>query len=170
MWSLLKKKDGECRRVRDFLEEVAARHADAVRVEGLIEGLGAPERKHMEVCGDCRQAMQDLAATKELFQGAARFEEEERPWFAARVMRAIAERERELAMRVSTWSEFPRFASRFAWIATVVLLAGTTWFYERVIHAPRYQSDPATKQESIFEAPQETNQDDVLISMAENNL
>jgi hypothetical protein len=169
MWSLLNKKDEECRRLRDALEEVSTKHADPLRVEGLIERLPQVAREHINSCERCREAAQDLLATKQLFQGAARFGEEERPWFAARVMRAIADRERELALRMSAWSEFPRFASRFAWIATVVLLAGTTWFYERVIHAPSSPSDGATKQESIFETPQQTNQDDVLISMEESN-
>lgn len=169
MWSLLKNKN-ECARLRDSLEEAAGRQADAASADGLIEGLPAAERKHIATCSDCRKAAQELAAIKELFRGTARVTEEKRPWFAARVMAAIAARERELAHRVSAWSEFPRFASRFAWVATVVLLAGTTWFYERVVRAPNHPVNGATRQESIFEAPQPSNQDDVLISMAENNL
>ena len=107
-------------------------------------------------------------ATKELFQGARSFAQEERPWFAARVMTAIASRERELAERVSAWAEFPRFASRLTWVAAILLLAGTTWFYESVVRAPNYA--PSGSQESIFEAPQQTTPpDDILIGMAGDN-
>ncbi len=169
MWNLLKKNNAECGRLRDSLEEAATKHADAISVEGLIEGLPQAEREHVTSCESCREAAQDLVAAKELFQGAARFAEDARPWFAARVMNAIAARERELTLRVCAWSEFPRFASRLAWITAVVLLAGSTWFYEKAMKAPSYPLKGAAPQESIFEAPQQTNQDDVLISMEESN-
>jgi hypothetical protein len=167
MWNLLKRNNRECSRLRDALEEAVTKRAAARSVTQVAEQLTAEERKHLEVCGDCREAMQDLVATKELFQGALRFGEEEKPWFAARVMAAIATRERELARRVSAWTEFPRSASRLAWVMAVVLLAGTTWFYERVVRAPKY--DYSGGQESLFEVPQQTSSDDILISMAGDN-
>jgi hypothetical protein len=169
MWNLLKKNNAECGRLRDSLEEAATKHGGAISVEGLIEGLPQSEREHVALCESCREAAQDLVATKKLFRGAARFAEEERPWFATRVMNAIAARERALSLRVSAWSEFPRFASRLAWITAVVLLAGSTWFYEKAVKTPSYPLKGAAPQESIFETPQQTNQDDVLISMEESN-
>jgi hypothetical protein len=168
MWNLLKRNSEACRRLRDSLEEAAAKQSDAASVESLTEELTAEERKHIEVCSNCRDAVGGLVATKELFQGAASFAEEERPWFAARVMAAIASRERELAERVSAWTEFPRFASRLTVVVGIVLLAGTTWFYESVIRAPNYPPSDGS-QESIFEAPQQTTPDDILISMAGDN-
>jgi hypothetical protein len=99
----------------------------------------------------------------DLFNRAASFSEEERPWFTARVMAAIASRERELVERVSAWTEFPRFASRLTWVAAIFLLAGTTWFYESIVRTPSYAP---SGQESIFEVPQQTTPDDVLVSMA----
>jgi len=168
MWSVLKRPDRECRRVRDSLEEVATQHPESASVSHWIKGLAAEKQRHMEACGACREAAEELAATRELFRGAASFAEEERPWFAAGVMGAIALRERELALRLNAWNEFPRFAARLAWIAGVLLLAGTTWFYERVLRTPQYQLNGAS-QESIFEAPQQTSQDDALISMTGDN-
>ena len=167
MWNLLKREDEECRRLRDALEQAAERHGDRISVKSLTEQLSAEEQKHISVCGDCREAVQDFVATKQLFRGAGSFVEDERPWFAARVMAAIASRERELAQRVSAWSEFPRFASRLALVTAVVLLAGTTWFYESVLRSPGYPSTGS--QESIFEAPQQSSPDDILISMAGDN-
>jgi hypothetical protein len=169
MWNLLKKNNPECGRLRDSLEEAATQHADPGSVERLIEDLPPAVREHVTACESCREAAQDLVAAKELFQGAARFAEEERPWFAARVMNAIAARERELSLRVSAWSEFPRFASRVVWITAVVLLAGSTWFYEKAVKTPSYLLKGLAPQETIFDAPQQTNQDDVLISMEESN-
>lgn len=164
MWNLLKRENEECRALRDAVEEAAAKLAGGLSVKSLTEELTAEDRKHLEDCTDCRESIGDLVATKELFGGAASFAEEERPWFAARVMAAIASRERELAERVSAWTEFPRFASRLTWIAVMLLLVGTTWFYESVLRAPGYP--PSGPQESIFEAPQQAAPDDILISMA----
>ena len=161
MWNKLKE-NGECKRFRDGLEEAAAKMENAISVERLLADLSDEQRKHVTACMDCRQAANDLVKVKALF-GAASFGEEERPWFAPRVMAAIASREKELAERVSSWAEFPRFASRLAWVAAILLLAGTTWFYEAVVRVPSYA---ATGQESIFEAPQQTTPDDVLVGMA----
>jgi hypothetical protein len=151
-----------CRKFRDALEEGATKSEDAVSVEGLIALLSEEQREHVAACANCREAANDLVQMKALFNGTASFSEEERPWFAARVMASIAARERELAERVSAWTEFPRFASRLTWVAAILLLAGTTWFYEAVVRAPSYVP---SGQESIFEAPQQATPDDVLVSM-----
>ena len=161
MWNMLKENE-ECRKFRDGLEGVAAKLEDAIRVESLIVLLPEKQRAHFAACADCREAANDLVTVKTLFQGAVSFAAEERPWFAARIIAAIASRERELAERVSAWAEFPRFASRLAWVAAILLLAGTTWFYEAVVRAPSYGP---TGQESIFETPQQATPDDVLVSM-----
>lgn len=157
-------KDNEnCREFRDALEEAAARLEGTIRIESLIALLPEEQRGHVAACADCREAANDLVKVKALFNGASSFAQEERPWFAARVMAAIASRERELAERVSAWTEFPRFASRLTWVAAILLLAGTTWFYEAVVRAPSYVP---SGQESIFEVPQQTTPDDVLVTMA----
>lgn len=165
MWNLLKNNKELCGRLQDALERAAGKPREAIRVEELMGNLSAEDRAHIEACSDCREAVQELVATKVLFRGVASCAEEERPWFAARVMAAISAREREIAARLNTWSEFSRFAPRFAWVTAILLLAGTTWFYEKVVRAP-VQEFRGTPQESIFEAPQPASQDDVLISRA----
>ena len=157
------KENENCRKFRDGLEEAAAKLEGAIRIEDLIVLLPEEHRGHVAACAGCREAANDLVKVRVLFNGAASFAEEDRPWFAARVLAAIASRERGLAERVSAWTEFPRFASRLAWVAAILLLAGTTWFYEAVLRAPGYV--PAG-QESIFETPQQATPDDVLVSRA----
>lgn len=164
-WNLLRKNKEDCKKLRGALEEVAAGPRSATSVEALMSELSAEERGHVEACSDCRQAVQELVATKELFRDVASYADEERPWFTARVMAAISARERDISAKLSTWTEFSRFAPRFAWVTAILLLAGTTWFYERVVRAPVHEFN-GTPQESIFEAPQQTSQDDVLVSMA----
>jgi hypothetical protein len=84
-------------------------------------------------------------------------------------MASIAARQNELATALNPWTEFPRFASRLALVAAVVLVAGTTWYYEKGVRVQSYPINGTATQESIFESPPPANQDDVLVSMAGSN-
>ena len=170
MWNLLKKNVEECGRLRDLLEESAEARPDAGRIEELSEAWPAGQRVHIAACKSCQEAAEDLLATREIFKGVASEAEQGRPWFATQVMGAIRARERELALGAGLWNAVPRYASRLAWISAVVLLAGSTWLYERPAAAPNKTATAAPGPEYLFEAPaQPMNQDDVLISMAEKN-
>jgi hypothetical protein len=170
MWNLRKKGTEDCTKFQDFLDRTATERPRASRLEDVLEELPLSQRQHIAVCRSCREAGEDYFETREIFKGVDSRAKEGGPWFAARVMKAIAARQRELAISPSPWSVVPRFASRLAWAAAVVLLVGSTWLYER--SAPARQEPPsgAASQEYLFEAPQPPlNQDDVLISMAEKN-
>jgi hypothetical protein len=170
MWNLVKKSDDECRKLQDLLEDSAAVRPEAASVEALSEALSASERTHLASCEDCRGAAQDLLATREIFQGIGSAAEIASPWFATRVMAGIAARERELAEAASAWLAVPKFASRLALVSGALLLVASTWLYERPSAVPAKQPAAAASQEYLFEAPQPPmNQDDVLISLAEQN-
>ena len=166
MWDLLKKGNEECGRLRDSLEESVTTRSNCVSLEELMESLPLAQRDHIAACGGCREAAEDVSGVREIFKGVALRAEGPRPWFAKRVMAAIAARERELV--VSPWTAVPRFASRLAWITAVVILVCGTWLYEKPSTASGKQPSAAAP-ESIFEAPQPAAQDDVLISMAASN-
>jgi hypothetical protein len=167
VWKLLKRQNGECEHLQDLLESSAA-GVPGGSVEELVENLPADGRAHFAECGSCREATQDLLATRELLAGVVAPAKDGGPWFARRVLSAIAER--ELAFPMNPWSVVPRFASRLAWASAIVLLAGSTWLYQRPKQAPNNQPAAASAQEYLFEAPSPPmNQDDVLISMAERN-
>jgi hypothetical protein len=169
MWSLLKKTDEECRKLRDVLEDSAVIGPEAASVEALSEGLSPEERAHLDACEKCREAARDLLASREIFKDVGSVTEMPRPWFATRVMAGITARERELAEAASTWMAVPKFASRLAMASGALLLLTSTWLYERTSTAPAKQPAVAS-QEYLFEAPQPPlNQDDVLISLAEQN-
>lgn len=170
MFNLLKKSDEECRMLRDLLEESAAARPDAVRVEELSEAWLPAQRAHMAECPKCQEAAQDLLAMRKIFSGVPSYRETERPWFASRVMAAIAARERELSEVTRTWMAVPKFASRLAMAAAAILLVASTWVFEKPSAAPAKQPAVTSGQEYLFEAPPPPmNQDDVLISMAEQN-
>jgi len=170
MFNLLKKSDEECRMLRDLLEESAAARPDAVHIEELNEGWLPAKRAHLAECSKCQEAAQDLLATRKIFAGVGSYREMERPWFASRVMAAIAARERELSEVTRTWMAVPKFASRLAMAAAAILLVASTWIFERPSAAPTKQPTATAGQEYLFETPPPPmNQDDVLISMAEQN-
>ena len=168
MWNLLNKSDEECRKLQDLLEEAAAARPEAVRIEELSQAWPAAQRAHVEACRSCQEAAQDLLASREIFKGVASSTETARPWFALRVMTAIAARERELSELASTWLAVPKFAARLALASGALLLVARTWLYERPTTAAAKQPAAAASQEYLFEAPQPPmNQDDVLISLEE---
>ncbi len=163
MWTLLKKSDEQCRKVRDLLEDSAAARPEAVSIQELSEALSAAGQTHIGACVGCQEAAQDLLGTREIFKGVASNSAMERPWFATRVMAAIAARE------ASTWLAVPRFASRLALASGALLLVASTWLYERPFSAPSQQARNLAAQESLFEVPPTVNQDDVLVPAQENN-
>jgi len=147
MWNLLKKSDDECRKLQDLLEDSAAVRPEAASVEELSEVLSPAERTHIASCEQCRAAARDLLATREIFQ---------RVGSASEV--------------ASTWLAVPKFAARLALVSGALLLVASTWLYERPSAVPAKQPAGAASQEYLFEAPQPPmNQDDVLISLAEQN-
>ena len=167
MWNPLNNNEA-CGRTQDALEEAAARGGGQGGSGNWIALLPAAASEHIAACGNCREAAEDLSAAKKLFRGVPRASEKDRPFFAAKVMAAINARERELATSLAPWMEVPRFAVRLAWIAALLLLAGTTWIYERGITAARHSPSGMDGPESIFEPTAPSNQDDALISMERN--
>lgn len=170
MWNLLKKNDEACTGLRDVLEQSAEARPDADGVKELIEAWPPARRAHLATCKSCREAAEELIATRGIFKGVAPQAEMSRPWFATQVMGAIRTQERKLALGAGLWNAVPRYAARLAWISAVVLLAGSTWLYQRPVAAPSKAATAEASQEYLFEAPaQPMNQDDVLISMSEKN-
>jgi hypothetical protein len=169
MWNLLKKHEEDCMKLQDLLEESAAARPEGVRVEELNAAWPAAQRAHIAACESCQEAAEDLLATREIFKGVGSTREIARPWFANRVMAAIAARERELSEAASTWLAVPKLASRLAMASGALLLVASTWLYERPSTAPAKQLAAAASQEYLFEAPSPANQDDLLVPVQENN-
>ena len=108
---------------------------------------------------------------QEIFRVIPRQAAEPEPWFASRVMAAIAAREEELSEAARAWLAVPKLAARLSLASAALLLVASTWLYEKPA-GPRQQSPSGAtiSQEYLFEAPQPpASQDDVLISMAEEN-
>ena len=152
MWNFVKKKDDDCSRFRDSLEELASGGASREMLE------------HSAACEDCAAAAEELLESRELLRALPRESAARLPWFAPRVMAAIAAREAELRQSFDAWTMLPKLALRLTWISVVALMLAGTWFLQR----PNLPTRPATDitGEPLQNAAPVTN-DDVLVSLAE---
>jgi hypothetical protein len=169
MANLQKNNDEACNKLRDLLEK-SAELRDARSMGELTATLGEEQHAHLVMCVTCQEVAQDILAAREIFGDVPSQGSVERPWFATRVMAVIAARERELTEAASTWLAVPKFAARLAMAAGVVLLVGSTWIYKSPNRASTTQPAATANQEYLFDPPPPpVNQDDVLISLAEQN-
>jgi hypothetical protein len=141
----------QCERLRDSLETSASATA-----------LPTPLQKHLAECVECQTAADELLASRALLQKMPLQAAEPGPWFAARVMAAIAARESTLQRSLEAWTVVPKFAARLTWISALALLLAGTWLYQAPKTAPK--SGNGSSVESLFDvAPASAAQDDVLI-------
>jgi hypothetical protein len=170
MRDLLNKRNEECEKLADLLEDSAGVTARAESVEALLEALPPAQRTHAAACSNCREAIRDVVEARALLRGTVAQGHEPGSWFVTRVMAAIAAKEKELSEVTRAWLAVPKFALRLALASCAILLVATTWVFESRPTTPLKQSTTLASQESLFEAPQPSaNQDDILLSVAERN-
>src|SRR6266436_6874967 len=155
MWNLLgmRKNQGECSRLRDALENGRD-----------LTALSSAQQEHLAACDQCQSASADIATTRALFRDVPARAASPGPWFAPRVMAAIAARESELRESLETWAAVPRLAARLTWISALALLLASTWLYE--VPKPAPISGNENTVESLFDSPQSSApQDDVVLPL-----
>jgi hypothetical protein len=165
MISLFRRHKRECNNFRDALSEVAG----AATIQELLADASPQQRAHAAACEDCRKALEEFLATRVLLSALQPQMDVPRPWFASRVMSAIAARGSESSRLATAWTAVPKLASRLAWISAVAILVASTWLYQKpVTSMGQSGADPSA--ETLFETPsQQANQDDVLVSMVEKD-
>ncbi len=155
MWNLLRmrKNQGECDRLRDALESVQGAAA-----------LSPVQQLHLAACRECQAASADISMTRIVLRDAPLRAASPGPWFAPRVMAAIAARESELRESLEAWAAVPRLAARLTWISALALLLASTWLYE--VPKPAPISGNENTVESLFDSPQSSApQDDVVLPL-----
>jgi hypothetical protein len=155
MWNVLSatKKSKECRSLRDILEGTSE-----------VSSLSAAQQKHLAACPQCQRFADDILMTRALLIGLPRRAEVSAPWFAPRVMAAIAAKESELRQSLEAWAAVPRFAARLTCVSALALLLASTWLYESPKSAQNVAQNPSAQSavESLFDSPQSAATDDVL--------
>jgi hypothetical protein len=167
MWDLLKRRNAKCAACEEELERLNAPLAEGRDVNNLLTAFSIDGRAHYSECSDCRERVEIFFESRAALASLIQNTQVASPWFSSKVMAAINERERALAGTEGVWIAVPRYATRLAWVTALVLLAGTTWIFERQM--PR-QAPGSANEEFLFGSPApQPSPDDVLMSMTEKN-
>jgi len=180
MWDKFRKESRLCQQYREALEELPVDVGQSMASVELSNSLSAEVLEHARECDACEVAAETFWASRDLLAGplglARKWNSaavsEAKPWFAARVMAKIAEREMEGRRALTEWSgAVAKLASRLAWVSALLLLVGTTWFYGP--HGGQLNSESveskaqATPQYLFDSAAGQGTVDDALVSPPE---
>src|SRR5260370_11869634 len=116
----------ECERLRDSLEMSAA-----------MAALPARLQEHLSFCADCQAAADELLVSRALLRKMPPPLVKPGPWFAPRVMAAIAARESNLLRSQEAWTVVPKLAARLTWISALALLFAGTWLFQSPRSKPK---------------------------------
>src|SRR5260370_42321195 len=153
MWDLLRirKKLDECGRRRDALESAADAPA-----------LSRAQQEHLAACPQCQLVADDIVMSRALLREVPARAAKPVPWFAPRVMAAIAARESELRRSLEAWAAVPRLAARLTWISALALLLASTWLYQLPKSTPKPNGQASV--DTLFDIQPSAAQDDLLLA------
>lgn len=170
MWNNWKNQDAACNTILESLEEYSVANKKEVTVESILASLPQEQREHALDCVSCRTALQDFVTVRQMLADVPAYSTSESPWFASRVMSAIATREYELSVPLTISAILPRIAARLTWVTSVVLLIASAFLFQRPMTPPPAAPSATTAQDSLFDSSQIQNgSDDILLSLAERN-
>ena len=159
MWGITNRSSSECKAVTDALEHAAGRAGQFFTAAAVVRELPPAAREHLNSCEDCRAFAEELAEVRALF-AAQESKAQPGPFFLARVMASIAEREAQLEKSAQTWAAVPRLAYRLSVLASLGLLIAASWVYEM---PKSYNSASLNSQQPEGLADSGPVQDDLLV-------
>ena len=180
MWNKFRGENQLCEQYREALEDLRPEMDQVSAHVELNNSLPAGVLEHARECDACEEAAETFWASRELLAGPLELAREwnsaamsdAKPWFAARAMAKIAERETEGRRALTEWSgAVAKLASRLAWVSALLLLVGTTWFYGPhggQLNTPSVESKAQATQQYLFDsAAGQGTVDDALVSPPE---
>jgi hypothetical protein len=153
-----------CQEFREELEALPLKNTESVR-----DGLSPASLEHASGCAECHEAAEDLALTRAALQPLEELSPEPGPWFATRVMAAIAGRESEMDLSDAVWVGIRRLAPRLVAVCALLLLLASTWTYQ--LRRVEMDAHPqVASNETVLEPGQSAPlNDDVLINATEGH-
>ncbi|HLZ50540.1 MAG TPA: hypothetical protein VKP61_07315 [Candidatus Acidoferrum sp.] len=164
----LNKRGADCRDFQMQLEDAAAAASKARELPELLAALPEALKKHMTECGNCRAAVSNILEARVLLAELPSHASIAGPWFAPRVMAAIAARKAEFGRATDTWTFLPKLAARLTWASAIALLLASGWLYQTPVSTstkPAVVTD-ITGEPLVYSATPADN-DEVLVSLAE---
>jgi len=125
MGDLMHRENADCRKLLDALEALPVDGGIRLSAEEWRVELPAEEAAHAAGCEACRTALEEFAETRNSLAGIE--VQEAGPWFTARVMAAIAAKEREDEIQDSVWIYVRRLAPRLVAFSALLLVVGGGW-------------------------------------------
>lgn len=169
MWNRRGLEKKGCEKIAVWLEEAAARSPEAATIEELLEALPHDETLHAGECTDCKEAAREFLDSRALLAACGKAPEGN-PFFAKKVLAAIASREAEMERTSRAWAIVPKLASRLAAVACLALLLAGTWVYKGPTQSKsgRTAAEPGSQ---LLEdnATVPSDQDEVLVSLLERH-
>jgi hypothetical protein len=167
MKHLLNKRSARCREFQSQLEDASSAAPGAKELPQLLAAAPVALKDHAASCADCRAAAENILAARALLTELPSFAATAGPWFAPRVMAAIAARKADLARAADTWTFLPKLAARLTWASAVALLLASTWLYQKPATTSAKPVDTDITGEPVVDTATPANNDDVLVSLAE---
>jgi hypothetical protein len=166
MW-LPRRGAGDCAKAHDVIEQFSGveQSLDAVNLHDLLGELPADVRSHVSACSDCRTFAAEFLEVRTMLRGAETGPQPG-PYFMARVMATISEREVDLERSSQqAWAAVPRLAYRLSVLASLSLLFAVSWLYQH----PRHTTVSVAEQnsEGLVESNNGGIQDDFLLNPAD---
>jgi hypothetical protein len=169
MGTFLNRLRPECREFQSQLEDAADAAPSAKEVSELLAAGPAGLKVHLAQCEGCRASAENILAARVLLSALPSHAAMAGPWFAPRVMAAIAARKAELSRAADTWTFLPRLAARITWASAVALLLASTWLYQKPASAPAKPAATDITGEPVVDTATPANNDEVLVSLAEKS-
>lgn len=167
MTNFLSKRRAECRLFQSQLEDAAGAAPNAKELSELLGAAPAPLKEHTMACANCRAAAENILAARALLAELPSYAATAGPWFAPRVMAAIAARRAELSRGVDTWTLLPKLAARLTWASAIVLLLASGWLYQKPVVSSAKPVATDITGEPVVDTVTPASNDDVLVSLAE---
>ncbi len=125
MGNLVNREHEVCERFRDALDALPVGGNVLRSLDDWCAELREAEAQHLDNCANCRTALEEFAETRAALAGMSVVEPG--PWFTARVMAAIATKEREEEIGDGVWVYVRRLAPRMVALSTLLLILGGSW-------------------------------------------
>jgi hypothetical protein len=167
MKNFLNKRRAECRGFQSQLEDAAEAARSAKEFSELFRDAPDALKAHAATCADCRSAAENIIKARALLAERPSATTMVSPWFAPRVMAAIAARKAELTRAADTWTFLPKLAARLTWASAVALFLASTWLYQKPISTSARPVLTDITGEPLVDTTTPPTNDDVLVSLAE---
>src|SRR5580704_13259343 len=136
MNNFLNKRRAECRDFQSQLEDAAEAARSAKEFSELFRDAPSALKVHASTCADCRSTAENIIESRALLAELPSTATMAGPWFASRVMAAIAARKAELTRAADTWTFLPKLAARLTWASAIALLLASGWLYQKPVSTP----------------------------------